>query len=150
MRMGTHRDSDPAYVSWKQDFELGVSRIDTEHRFFFGLLNDLFAAVTRGQGEAHVGAVLGRLAAYADLHFAGEERDLAEAGCPCLAVQRSQHEMFRRNLQAIRESETRSRAAVDFMRDWLVLHILETDRRCVPWLSGAPPFPTPPASRSEP
>jgi hemerythrin-like metal-binding protein len=148
--MGIHEDGEPAYVSWKQDFELGVSRIDTEHQFFFGLRNDLFAAVIRGQGEARVESVLDRLAAYADLHFAGEERDLERVECPGLPSHRAQHEMFRRNLQTIRRSSVRSRAMLDFMRDWLVLHILETDRRCVPWLLGAPVRPTPSPSRSAP
>jgi len=58
--------------------------------------------------------------------------------------------MFRKNLQTIRQSSLRSRAMLDFMRDWLVLHILETDRRCVPWLLRTPLRPTPPATRTAP
>jgi hemerythrin-like metal-binding protein len=132
------------FVSWREDFALGVGRIDAEHRFFFELLNELFASVIRGRGEEETLAILRRLAAYADVHFAGEERALAEAGCPCHSLQQVQHAMFRRNLRTIGESTVRSRAMLDFMRDWLVLHILETDRRCVPWLGRS----ATPAARS--
>jgi hemerythrin-like metal-binding protein len=138
------------YVSWKDDFAIGVGRIDAEHRHFFDLLNELFTSMIRGQGEDRTEEVLRRLAAYADLHFTGEEKDLERVECPGLPAHRAQHDMFRRNLQTIRQSSVRSRAMLDFMRDWLVLHILETDRRCVPWLLGAPVRPAPSPTRSAP
>jgi hemerythrin len=142
--------SEEEFVCWKEEFELGVDRLDAEHRFFFELLNELFAAVVRGRGEEQTTAILRRLAAYADMHFAGEERALAETGCPCLPLQQVQHAMFLRNLRTIGESTVRSRAMLDFMRDWFVLHILETDRRCVPWLGRSATLAARPASRSAP
>ena len=102
------------FVCWKEEFALGVDRVD------------------------------------ADMHFAGEEQALAETGCPCLPLQQRQHAMFRRNLRNIAESTVRSRAMLDFMRDWLVLHILETDRRCVPWLGRSAALAAGSASRSAP
>jgi hemerythrin len=138
------------FVCWKEEFALGVDRVDAEHRFFFELLNELFVAVILGRGEEQTIAVLRRLAAYADMHFAREEQALAETGCPCLPLQQVQHAMFRRNLRTIGESTVRSRAMLDFMRDWLVLHILETDRRCVPWLGRSATLAAGSASRRAP
>ena len=83
--MANERES----MSWKDDFALGVARIDAEHRFLFDLLNELFTAVTRGQGEERTDDVLRRLAAYADLHFAGEERELERMECPGLPAHRA-------------------------------------------------------------
>jgi hemerythrin-like metal-binding protein len=76
----------PFFV-WKPAFDLAIPTVDAEHRRFFEIMNELYAAMVRGQGDAVVHSTLRRLVEYATRHFAGEEEFLAGAGYPELHVQ---------------------------------------------------------------
>lgn len=123
--------------SWKPAYELGIPRIDSEHRHFLDLLNELYAAMVRGEGETQLLATRSDLMRYVAHHFQGEEEFLASVDYPEVAGQRMQHQWFLHELEslALRDSGVSS-AKLSLMRDWFVDHILGTDKQFSQWLTA--------------
>jgi hemerythrin len=124
----------PFFV-WKSGFELAIPEVDAEHRRFFELMNELYAAMIRGDGDEQLRSTLGSLMEYAAYHFVGEEEFLAAAGFPEVVAQRKQHAWFLEGLEnlVLKDSEA-ARTALSFMKNWFLEHILGTDKKYAAWL----------------
>ena len=132
--------SRPLFFVWRKDFELGLPAIDGEHRHFFEILNRCASAVTEGASATEVALLFKALDTYAAYHFENEEAALDRVGCPDLELQRSEHRQFRRDLRAIRSRDAPSAmSALSLARDWLLHHVLVTDRRYVAWIESEKP-----------
>jgi len=130
----------PISFVWKKEFELGLPAIDGEHRHFFEILNRCASAAAEGASPTEVALLLKELDTYAAFHFDGEEAALDRVGCPDLELQRAEHRQFRRDLAAIRSRDVPSAlAALSLARDWLLHHVLVTDRRYVAWIESEKP-----------
>lgn len=127
--MATGRD----LFQWKARFAIGDDRLDGEHRYFFHLINELHLAIEAGRGEQVLGALHKALEEYARVHFRDEEAYLAQAGYPELQQQIREHGRFLHHLKELTVTGPGALAALAFMRDWLVEHILGTDQQFVRW-----------------
>jgi hemerythrin len=128
------------FVEWQPRFEIGIPSIDGEHRRFFELINELHAAIVAGSGQVRRREALAELAAYAEAHFAGEERWFATYAYPGAAAHRGEHDAFRSRLEGVAvEGGASSVQVLSLMSDWLLQHILGSDRRFGDWLRAARP-----------
>ncbi|BDG09967.1 bacteriohemerythrin [Anaeromyxobacter paludicola] len=121
------------HFRWKQRFAIGDDRIDTEHRYFFHLLEELDLAMRARRGDEVLGALYTALREYARIHFRDEERYLAQAGYPELDQQIREHGRFLHHLKELEVNGPGAAAALAFVRNWLVEHILGTDQQFVRW-----------------
>ena len=130
--------SDP--FVWKDSFALGIPLLDGEHRQFFEILNRCARAASEGAAPRDLGLLLKELATYADVHFCHEEEALDRVGYPGLARQQAEHQKFIADLARLeaRESATVF-SALTLMRQWLLEHILDTDRDYVAWIERERP-----------
>jgi hemerythrin-like metal-binding protein len=120
---------------WKESFALGIPLIDAEHRQFFDIMNRCARAAAEGASPTTLACLLKELATYADIHFCHEEEALDRVGFPGLARQREEHGAFLWDLARLESNQSLTvLAAMAVMRDWLVEHILGTDRAYVSWL----------------
>ena len=127
--------SQPIFFTWKASFELGLPAIDDEHRNFFEILNRCARAAADGASPSTVELLIQELVTYAAHHFKNEEAALERVGYPELAQQRREHQHFARGLELLRSQEAPSLlAALMMARDWLLQHVLGTDRRYVAWI----------------
>ena len=125
----------PIFFTWKSTFELGLPAIDEEHRNFFEIMNRCARAAAEGASQATVDRLVQELVTYAEHHFQNEEAALDRLGYPELAEQRREHQHFAQGLQLLRAQEAPSLlAALMMARDWLLQHVLGTDRRYVAWI----------------
>lgn len=122
------------YFQWSSAFNIGVPRIDRQHQKLADLLNELHESSAQAGSHASVYPVLNALVRYAEEHFRGEEALMEETRYPELMRQRREHEKFsfavfalNERLQA-REEETADEA-LSFVKNWLLDHILQMDRR---------------------
>jgi hemerythrin len=135
------------FFSWKPEFVLGIPDVDAEHERFFQLVNELYVSMVRGDGEQQQGSSLRSLLAYAAFHFEREEALLDAVHYPGVGTQRKQHQWFVEYLERQpTETSGASRAALGFAKDWMLEHILGTDKQYSVWLASRT-FPVPPLCR---
>jgi len=119
-------------ISWRDDYQVGVPLIDSEHRYLIGLINEFHDKHASGGGHRQVMAVLNSLVSYAEQHFQHEEALMTEIGYPRLAQQRDMHEELYSSIFALNEELSLDMAKVDaktmrFLQRWLLEHIIKED-----------------------
>lgn len=121
-------------LSWRDDYLVGEQTIDRDHQRLFDLINEFHDAYHRSWEKREIAKVLAGVVAYAEEHFQREERIMAAAGYPDLAVHRKIHEELYEMLYQLQEGYESGRRNIDgqttrFLNQWLVDHILDNDLR---------------------
>jgi hemerythrin len=126
--------------AWRQDYSVGVERMDNHHRRIFVMADQVLAAVRDGQSAAELVQCLDFLIAYSRYHFREEEKLLAGYGYP-----EADHHVGHHNrlLDEIADLAKRlgagERIAADdlraFLSGWIVDHVIVDDRRFTRFLN---------------
>ena len=121
-----------AEIEWSPAWSVGHAELDEQHQMLLEIYNRFDAAAARGKGSREVGRLLKALVEYTELHFATEERILAEEGFTGLERHKALHgqmiaklEGFRADLAAGRRFTADFRK---FLGYWWQSHILEHDK----------------------
>lgn len=126
-------------LEWTQDLAVGIRQIDLQHQELIGIINEL----DRAQGEASqaraLEEVLPRLSSYVLFHFGTEEAmmDRLPGPPPCVAKHFQEHQRFAGEVAALRDqkpSPAELAAFVDYLKRWIVEHIMKTDREMAAYL----------------
>ncbi len=131
-----------AFFPWSPDYCVGIRLIDNDHKDLVDTVNELHDAIENWQADEAVGRSLTMLANYVRDHFAREEQLMADYGYPELAAHQDLHAALRRRVHAIRLVHASEPLRIDparlldFLRDWLVNHILKSDLQYVPYMTG--------------
>jgi hemerythrin len=133
-----------ALLTFDKTYSVGIQFVDEQHEGLFDTLNELHAAMLKGQVNAVIGRLLQDLLAYTRSHFAAEEAMLAKAMYPGLGEHQSKHKMLTAQVAEYVDRYKRGEVALsvhllNFLRDWLTSHILREDRAYSAWLSQAGP-----------
>lgn len=108
-------------------FVLGLAEMDSQHRCFFVLLEDVEAACAEHQDEG-IPILVGELIRYAVFHFASEEALMAAYNYPGEA-HKAQHAKLLAQVQALRAQEPPQPSSLRlFLYNWIVNHIQLVDR----------------------
>ncbi len=116
-------------------YKVGITTIDREHQFLIGLYNGLVSAVRRGNARDMWDDAFQKLVAYADQHFANEERLMIARKYPDYDNHKRQHDNFIQNLnllateRANRNEEAALELLLAFIGQWIRGHILITDKQ---------------------
>ncbi|MGA3080077.1 MAG: bacteriohemerythrin [Terracidiphilus sp.] len=129
-----------ALFTWGPKYSVGVDTIDKQHQGLVEALNELHAAMIKGQANAVTGPLLQKLVKYTREHFATEERMMSSTRYPGLAQHRIKHQDLTRQVEEFAGRFERGEISVNvhlmnFLRDWLSTHILKEDREYGPWLN---------------
>lgn len=119
---------------WSDEFSIHIDEIDEQHKVLVGLLNELHEAIYRRQGKAASRQILDRLAEYTRTHFLLEESLMRVTHYPGFEIHKGQHEDLIRQIQELQhrldhENITITFELLHFLKNWLVHHINESDRR---------------------
>ncbi|MDP2794935.1 MAG: bacteriohemerythrin [Sulfurisoma sp.] len=119
-------------VAWQDDFGLGLTEIDDQHKSLFDLINRLWAAVVGRADTAEMMAILAELEHYTLSHFAAEETFMRVIDYPGFAEHKKAHEAFVGRLgeekKSILAGKHFSLEMLRFLKDWLINHIMVMDR----------------------
>ena len=140
------------YIEWTDALQTGVAEIDSQHRVLVATLNEAGAKLAADHSGELFDQITKDLLGYAIYHFETEEGLMKQFGYagPAAEHHLQEHRAFsarvasvRRNLQ---HGHALSREALlKFLNDWLVDHILGTDRHLTEFILGArrtdPPTP---------
>lgn len=131
-----------SFFPWSDEYSVNLRVIDNDHKDLVNTVNALHDAISSGSERSEVGQIIATLAQYVDEHFAREEALMEANAYPDLADHKCTHRYLARQVYAIRTIFAAKPQQIDpakllhFLRHWLVTHILEEDRKYVPYLRG--------------
>lgn len=130
-----------ALMTWSKEYSVGVKAMDNQHTTLFQVLNDLHAAMLKGQAQSLTGPLLRKLLAYTRDHFSAEEAMLASTKYPGLPDHRKIHRELTHKVEEFADRFDRGEIALNlplmtFLRDWLGNHIQKVDKEYGTWLNS--------------
>ena len=128
-------------ISWTDELSVGIGIIDDQHKGLVDLINELNAAMRQRRSDAVLVGVLERLKQYTVKHFATEEEFFDKFGYSDAATHKKAHRDLVEKVLAFEAELKSGRAKVTmeimrFLKDWLVGHIMGTDKRYGPFLNS--------------
>jgi len=122
-----------AYLNWSADLETGIDIIDQDHKVLVDLLNQVHDCLGDEEEAVTLGSVLNALVDYTEYHFAREERIMQAAVFPDFEAHRRLHQALVKRANEFRARHARApssvngREVLEFLREWLINHILKQD-----------------------
>jgi len=129
-------------LTWGDEYQIGHEDMDGEHIILFALLNQLEFNIGSNQAASCVTDLLRALMSYISFHFAHEEALMMLYGYPELADHQLAHQALITETTRLSQRATSVDAGVvaleirTFVRDWLLGHIRQDDRRYVAHIRG--------------
>lgn len=126
-------------LEWNDSLSLGIYRIDSQHMQLIEVANDFLDSARQGHDQEAVQKTLARLREYTVNHFRDEEAYMKEIHYP----RRGEHEGEHRNLvhrvkqfqrDLYKHRDITIDTLRDFLREWLVGHIINSDLKIAEWL----------------
>ena len=119
---------------WNDDYLVGVTVIDEQHKQLFRLARNFHDAIVANQAKAVLGELLDAMVRYTEGHFRVEERLMAALEYPDLEQHIHQHKGLCDELHAFQERFDGGETAMTiqvlrFLSRWLTGHTTSTDRR---------------------
>jgi hemerythrin-like metal-binding protein len=127
------------FFTWKDSFAIGIEKIDQQHKVFLEYLNECYQQASRDSSAGIDHQLHEKLREYASTHFRFEESLLQARGYPNLEFHIKQHKYFESQIEELDAKKAGGRARTTeslfvFLRDWFLCHILEDDKKFVPFI----------------
>lgn len=119
---------------WDNKYAIGIAEMDREHKTLFQIMKDLHDAMMQGKASTKTGEILKKLVEYTRSHFAAEEALMSRAGFAELSQHRLQHIGLMKQVDDYVIRHLKGELALNvqlmnFLRNWLITHIQESDRK---------------------
>lgn len=129
-----------AYLIWDEKYSVGVREVDLQHKKLVELINGLHDAMKAGKGKDALARVLQDLINYAASHFATEEKYMTQFSYPAYPTHKNEHEKFVKQVLDFQKDFNSGKAVMtldimNFLKDWLLNHILGTDKKYEPFFN---------------
>ncbi len=123
-------------IQWGPKYYIGIKEIDNQHKVLVDLINELYSNYGKKSSKQSTSKVLDKLVDYTVFHFGNEEKYFTQFGYQDTENHVSQHKMFVEKIMKVVAEFKRGDASisldlVDFLKDWLINHILKTDKKYV-------------------
>ncbi len=128
------------FIEWDEKYSVNVVEIDTQHKGFFRIINDLNDAVYEGKAQDIIEATVYKMIEYAKVHFATEEKYMTKFNFTGYAEHKMEHDNFHMKALELQERlkvgvYILSSEIMRFLKDWLSNHILTTDKKYGPFFN---------------
>ncbi len=128
-------------LEWIPEYSVGIEELDAQHRSLHDTFNRMIEEQKEPYNAAKFSASLSTLIHYAYVHFATEERYLAEAHFPHLREHVIEHVGFIMKTMslAMKVSEEKQDHRIElllFLREWFTTHVHGSDRKYIPYLAA--------------
>jgi hemerythrin-like metal-binding protein len=134
--------SEEDFFKWSADYSVNVAAIDEQHQELIAILNRLFIAVSKLEGDQAISGTLDSLTSYTEKHFALEESLMQQANYPDLDAHKAEHQRLLAQLdqfckKQMLEEKHLHFEMLKFLKAWLKDHILRVDRKYYPSMQRA-------------
>ena len=121
------------FMQWSGELEVHNATVDGQHKQLVDALNELAEAVQAGRGAPKLQPTLDFLVIYADMHFSDEENLMRKGSYPDMEPHVAQHRSFIAKAEDLRAQAASGSATLDvelldFLKDWLLNHIMKQTR----------------------
>ena len=113
-------------MEWNEKLSVGITQFDNEHKVLVGMVNDLFDGLIN----------------YTKTHFANEERFMTLHKYPNFEAHKAEHDALAKQVLDVQAkyksgaSAALSMEVMNFLKNWLVKHIMGTDKTYGPFLNS--------------
>jgi hemerythrin len=127
-------------INWSSKYSVGVKNLDEQHQVIMNTLNELHAAMLKGQAKSAASELLPKILRHARDHFSTEERLMESTKYPGLAEHRAEHLTLLSKIDEMAARHKRGDNSVylellNFMRDWLTQHMQQVDKKYTAWFN---------------
>ncbi len=133
---------------WRKSMDLGNNAIDHDHRYLVCYINTVELALQTPDDKEVLVESLAQLYSYAYDHFMREEIIQTKIKYPEIQEHKQEHKRLLEQFMELRnkvkseysaqELEKQSNDLVDFLRHWLIDHVLNEDIKLKPYLKNYP------------
>ena len=128
-----------SFMPWSDELAFGIESIDNQHRWLVDATNRLHSEVSKAEPDrAVLGEILEGLVDYTMNHFVLEEELFQRFGYVENDAHKAEHDAFTAQamnlLLEFEKGASVGPAVLDFLKDWLLHHIMKVDRAYVPFL----------------
>jgi hemerythrin len=129
-------------IEWNDDLLVGNHVIDRQHREIFRKYGEFLNACKNGKGRDALLEILDYMGAYAEQHFALEERLMAEKNYPDRHGHMDEHRELRALVSSLRTQAAEQGPTLSILADtnrklldWLIDHIRKSDKALAGFLN---------------
>jgi len=131
-------------ICWKDEYSVGVEKIDHQHQHLFEIINKLIERPVSSDDSELVSDILTEMINYAREHFSTEEMLMRQYGYPAIELHEKEHDYFINTTAELAISfmdnrNTTGDEITEFLIIWLTNHILKTDMKFKPFFAAKIP-----------
>lgn len=129
-----HKKSDDSNsVKWKEEYSVGITHIDQDHKKLINLLNQFTVAYDHAMSEDFEKKSLEELIAYTKYHFEREEKLMRDNGYPDFEAHQAKHKEMIEQVDKFvdlynQKGHDALKEVSEFLTVWLISHINGTDK----------------------
>ncbi len=126
-------------IAWGPQFYIGLKTIDEQHKVLVDLINLTYSYFGKGSSKAKYKKVFKELLDYTVYHFGVEEKYFEAFGYEYSDAHKANHEEFIEKIRNFKNEfeagdATVSFEIIEYLKNWLLEHILEKDKKYVAFL----------------
>jgi hemerythrin len=125
---------------WRDEYNTHIKAMDEDHRSLFETANRLYEEIHSGRNRAVLEETLNFLIRYTEEHFGQEEKLMEDYDFPEYEVHIKHHVRLIQEVQELKSKYAAGEIRMDmsivnFLKDWIINHILTEDRKYGPYLN---------------
>ncbi len=126
--------NDEVFFKWSSAYSVNIKTIDDQHQELVNILNRLFIAVSKREGDKAIAGILDALMTYTQTHFALEERLMRQAKYKDIESHMEEHRKLIGELDQLCKKHLLEEKAIyfemlNFLKAWLKEHIQGVDTK---------------------
>ncbi len=132
-----------AYIDWKESYSVGIKLMDEHHKKLISIINELHEGISSGDSEKALRKTLSALVDYTKYHFTAEESLMTQYEYPEYSTHKESHQKLLKALSDLQHQYEEKKGGLtiilkieNFLSNWLINHILESDKKYGPYLNS--------------
>lgn len=126
---------------WNDSYKTNNSKVDSQHRELFKMMEDLHDAIVEGKGKDVLTPTLEKLIRYTEEHFSEEESLMRDVDYPARERHRLKHYTLTKEVNGIAEKYERGEYVLtitlaNFLTNWWRHHIQAEDKALIKYVQG--------------
>jgi len=129
------------FIRWSDQYSVNIKLIDEQHKHLIKLINKMHEIILVDGNQKKVELIIEKLFEYTNYHFKTEENLLETYSYPNWQIHRKEHDdllkqLLKLKVRLVKGSTTVSLEVFAFLNNWLVNHILDSDKKYSSYLNS--------------